>query len=115
MEFLLSYFQSCIVTIVERLPGSNLQNHANVYNHYHRIKKALTTYKAFDCLFNGEVEMGKGWVEVRADSSNTTGQIFSEILCYNANCMCTIIHGCKQTISLGLIILLIKLVQFIFS
>ena len=28
----------------------NLYIHANVFNHYHRIKKALTTYKAFGCL-----------------------------------------------------------------
>ena len=35
----------------------------------------------------------QGWVEVREDSSNITGQMFSKILCCNANCMCTIIHG----------------------
>ena len=36
---------------------------------------------------------GKDGSRLGEDSSNITGQMFSKILCCNANCMCTIIHG----------------------
>ena len=48
----------------------------------------------------------------REDSSSITGQIFSKIVCYNANSK----HGWKtNNIGSGLISLLMKLVQFILS